>query len=189
MEKGAEKEIIQGIISGDEMILKSFYRQNLGSVKKHILKQGGSIEDTEDIFQDALVVLFLKLQDNETVVNSSIHGYFYGICKNLWLNHARKERKWMIADILVEEQPDDKLIITEEIFQKDRKKLFHTYFINLQETTKQLWQLFFEEKSSQEIAIVTGYTENYVRKKKYETKKKMIKNISKDPIFRELSEM
>ncbi|WP_299247968.1 sigma-70 family RNA polymerase sigma factor [uncultured Aquimarina sp.] len=181
-----EKEIIRGIISGDETILKSFYHKNFPYLKHHILKQGGSVEDAEDIFQDALLVLYLKLSSNNILVSSSVYGYFYGICKKLWLNHARKERKWMMADLLDNDHQDNELIATEQIFQKDRKNLLNTYFSNLQESTKQLWYYFFEGKSHREIAIIAGYSEAYIRKKKCESKKKMIQNISKDPIYREL---
>ncbi len=189
MKKINENKIIQGIISGNEIILKSFYKQNLPYIKSHILKQGGSIEDTEDIFQDALLVLYGKLRSNQNFINTSVNAYFYGICKKLWLNHARKERKWMMADILADEHPDDAPIITEQILQKDRKNLFQSYFNTLQDTTKQLWLNFFEEKSHQEIAINTGYTENYIRKKKCETKRKMMQNLSKNPIYKELVEL
>ncbi|WP_298311671.1 sigma-70 family RNA polymerase sigma factor [uncultured Aquimarina sp.] len=184
-----QKEIIHGIISGDETVLKSFYRKNLPYLKNHILKQGGSIEDTEDIFQDALLILYSKLRSNKTSINTSVHGYFYGICKKLWLNHARKERKWIMADLLDDDYEDNELIVTEQIFQKDRKNLFNNYFSTLQESTKQLWYYFFEEKSHQEIAIVTGYSEAYIRKKKCETKKKMTQNISKNPLYRELADI
>ncbi|WP_298546072.1 sigma-70 family RNA polymerase sigma factor [uncultured Aquimarina sp.] len=184
-----QTEIIHGIISGDETVLKSFYSKNLPYLKNHILKQGGSIEDTEDIFQDALLILYSKLRSNKTSINTSVHGYFYGICKKLWLNHARKERKWIMADILTDEHQDNELIITEQLFQKDRRNLFNTYFTALQNTTKQLWLHFFEEKSHQEIAIITGYSESYIRKQKCETKKKMIQNISQDPLYRELADI
>ena len=71
-----------------------------------------------------------------------------------------------MAEILDDQYKDDTPSITEELFQQDRKNLFDTYFTTLQDTTKQLWQYFFEEKSPKEIAIVTGYSEMYVRKKK-----------------------
>ncbi|MBW1295743.1 RNA polymerase sigma factor [Aquimarina litoralis] len=189
METTNEKEIIKGIIDGDETILKSFYQYNLPLVKNYILKQGGSTQDTEDIFQDALVLLYLKLRSDNTIIKTTVNGFFYGICKNLWFNHARKERKWGMAEILDDQYQDDTPTISEELFQKDRQNLFNTYFVTLKDTTKQLWQYFFEEKSSKEIAFTMGYSETYVRKKKYDTKKRMIQKISKDPVFKELVEI
>lgn len=186
MKTKSEKEIIEKIIAGDETILKSFYHQNLPNVKSYILKQGGSVQDTEDIFQDAILLLYLKLRSDKKIINTTVNGFFYGICKYLWLNHTRKQRKWNMADILDDHYQDDTSLITEQLFQKDRRNLFNTYFATLQDTTKQLWQYFFEEKSTQEIVAITGYSENYIRKKKCDTKKRIIQKISQDPMFKEL---
>lgn len=189
MKTKTETAIIEGIIAGDETILKSFYHQNLPNVKSYILKQGGSVQDTEDIFQDAMLLLYLKLRSNKEKINTTVNGFFHGICKYLWLNHTRKQRKWNMSDILDDHYQDEAPLITEQLFQKDRKNLFNAYFATLQDTTKQLWQYFFEEKSTKEIATITGYSETYVRKKKHDTKKRMTQHISKDPVFKELAEI
>jgi len=185
----SEQEIIDGIMLGDEITLASFYRQHLPYIKNHILKKGGSKEDAEDIFQDALLVMYLKLKSNDTLISTTIGAYFYGVCKNLWLNRLRKERKWLIADILADDFKDPQTAITDQIQQKDRKKLFNTYFSTLHTSTKQLWSLFFEEKNSKEVSLAMGYTEKYVRKKKCETKKELIQTISKDPLYKELADI
>lgn len=186
MKKINKKGIVEGIISGDEVILKSFYKQNFPFIKNHILIQGGSIEDAEDVFQDALVALYLKLRSNKVFIQASVSTYFHAICKIMWLRHIRKERKWIVPDIFIDDHQDKALIITERILQKDRKNLFYTYFSTLQDTTKQFWQLVFEGKNHQEIASITGYSESYTRKKKSKTKKRMMQSISKDPMFKEL---
>ncbi|MDY8137237.1 sigma-70 family RNA polymerase sigma factor [Aquimarina sp. 2201CG5-10] len=188
MSRMNEEEIKNRIVSGDEIILKSFYHQHFSYIKSYISKQGGSKEDAEDIFQDALLLVYLKLRSNQDVINISVAAYFKGICKNLWRNHVRNERKWAMADILTDDFEDDQISITEEILNKNRKNLFNTYFSTLHGKTKQLWKLIFEEKSSKEIALETGYTEKYVRKKKHDTKKQLIHKISKDPIYQELVE-
>lgn len=184
-----EKEIINGIILGNEAILKSFYRKHFPYIRSYILRKGGTKEDVEDVFQDALLLVYIKLKSNEDLINTSLKAYFYGVCKNIWSSQVRKERKWVMADILADNFEDNQLTITEQITQKDRKSLFNNYFSSMQDTTKQLWNLFFEEKSTKEVSISTGYTEKYVRKKKHETKKKLINQISKDPIYQELLEI
>lgn len=188
MNAKGEQELINGILAGNEATLTSFYKQHLPFLKSYIKRQGGSYEDAEDIFQDALVLVYAKLQSNNDLINTTLGGYFRGTCKNLWRNQMRKQRKWAMADIYADDINDDHVSVTEQLFQTDRKNLFYSYFSTLKDTTRQLWELAFEGKSSQEIAEYTGYTEKYVRKKKCETKKQIIQTIVKDPLYRELAE-
>ncbi|WP_160114602.1 RNA polymerase sigma factor [Aquimarina sp. AU474] len=183
-----EKEIINGIISGNEVILKLFYRKHLPYIRSYVLKHGGTAEDAEDIFQDALILIYSKLRSNEIEITTSLSAYFSGICKNLWRNQARKDRRWIMADLLTDPK-DEQITVCEQLTQKDRKHLFYSYFTTLQESTKQLWQLIFDEKSTEEIVETMGYTKKYVRKKKCETKKKLIQHISTDPRYSELIEI
>ncbi|WP_299894462.1 sigma-70 family RNA polymerase sigma factor [uncultured Aquimarina sp.] len=187
MKEISDQEMREGIISGNEIIIRWFYQKNFPIVKNYILLNGGCLEDTEDVFQDALLLLYLKLRNPELKIRSPIQNYFYGVCRNMWLKRANRNKKLLFMDLWNScyLQYEDSAII-EQIFQKERKQLFHAYFTNLQDTTKRLWQLIFEGKDYQEMARITGCTENYLRKKKSETKKSMIQSISKDPVFREL---
>ncbi|MBW1298509.1 RNA polymerase sigma factor [Aquimarina litoralis] len=182
-----EQKIREGIKNGDEIILTWFYKKNFPLVKNYILKNGGCIEDTEDIFQEAIMLLYLKFKSSELVVDTPIQNYFYGVCKNMWLKKANRNKKVLFMDVLKDDWNQEESTVIEKLFQKERKQLFHEYFSNLQDTTKRLWQLIFEGKDYQEMARITGCTENYLRKKKSETKKSMIQSISKDPVFQELA--
>ncbi|MGY3791760.1 RNA polymerase sigma factor [Aquimarina sp. 433] len=181
-----EQKIREGIKNGDEIILTWFYKKNFPLVKNYILLNSGCLEDTEDIFQDALLLLYLKLRNPEFMIRTPIQNYFYGVCKNMWLKKANRNKKVLFKDVLKDVWNHEESTVIEKLFQKDRKQLFHAYFSNLQDTTKRLWQLIFEGKDYQEMAQITGCTENYLRKKKSETKKSMIQSILKDPVFKEL---
>lgn len=51
----------------------------------------GIADDAYDIFQDASVALFLKIQNNELpVLTSSLYAYFLSICKNIALNMVNR---------------------------------------------------------------------------------------------------
>ncbi|GAA0715906.1 hypothetical protein GCM10009430_10950 [Aquimarina litoralis] len=186
MKEISDQEMREGIISGNEIIIRRFYQKNFPIVKNYILLNGGCLEDTEDVFQDALLLLYLKLRNPEFMIRPPIQNYFYGVCRNMWLKTVNRNKKLLFMDLLNNDWNHEESTVIEKLFQKERKQLFHAYFANLQDTTKRLWQLIFEGKDYQEMARITGCTENYLRKKKSETKKRMIQNISKDPVFKEL---
>ena len=181
-----DQTIITGIIDGDQRILTCFYRENIRYIQGYILRNYGYSEDVEDIFQDALVVLYQKLKTGILEIRVSIRTYFYGICKNLWRNRLRKKKNLLLDDreYCFNEETNDSVINTIE--NQEREHLYRKHFLKLNTTNRKILGLFFEGKTMREIAKITGYSEDYVRKKKYEAKKKLLRMIEKDPMYNEL---
>ncbi len=181
-----DQVIIAGIIEGDERILTCFYRDNIRYIQGYILRNYGNLEDVEDVFQDALVVLYQKLRSGLLEIRVPIKTYFYGICRNLWRNRLKKKEKLIIDDgqNRFEEGINDPLIANIE--NQEREHLYRKHFQKLSADNKKLLYLFFEGKSMREISIITGYSEGYTRKKKFEAKRQLLKMIEKDPMYEEL---
>ncbi len=178
-------KIINGIISGDEIILKEFYKKNLPHVRKYIILNSGSEGDVEDIFQDALIIVYQKLKSNSLNIDTSIQAYFLGTCKNIWRSHLRKSQKITYDESLTLKAKEEN-IITNKIEEIEKEHLYRKYFYKLSNSSKQVLKLFFEGKSMRETGLTTGYSEGYVRKKKFECKKKLLEMIEKDSLFSEL---
>lgn len=181
-----DQVIIAGIIDGDERILTCFYKENIQYIQGYILRNSGNPEDVEDVFQDALVVLYQKLRSGLLELRVPIKTYFYGICKNLWRNRLKKKKKLIINDeqYHFEKGTHDSLIT--DIENQEREHLYRKHFQKLSTDNKKLLSLFFEGRSMKEISKITGYSEGYTRKKKFEAKKKLLKMIEKDPMYNEL---
>jgi RNA polymerase sigma factor (sigma-70 family) len=180
--------IIEGIIKGDEVILTNFYKQNIHYVRSYITRNSGCEEDVEDVFQDALMLIYQKLQANSLEIkNSSVRTYFVGVCKNIWKNRLRRKRKIILDESVIEinnECINDSII--DDMADKEKQCLYRKYFLKLNESNKKVLYLFFEGKSMKEIANVMGYTEAYTRKKKFQSKKSLLEMIEQDPIYHEL---
>ncbi|WP_106790811.1 RNA polymerase sigma factor [Aquimarina sp. Aq78] len=178
--------IIAGIINGDEKILTCFYKENIRYIQGYILRNNGNPEDVEDVFQDALVVLYQKLRSGLLELRVPIKTYFYGICKNLWRNRLKKKKKLILDDgwYRFEEETSEPLIT--DIENQEREHLYRKHFQKLSTENKKLLSLFFEGRSMKEISKIIGHSEGYTRKKKFEAKKKLLKMIEKDPMYNEL---
>ncbi|WP_299441682.1 sigma-70 family RNA polymerase sigma factor [uncultured Aquimarina sp.] len=181
-----EIKIFNGIIKGNEKVLKDFYERNFTVINSFIIKNSGTERDSEDIFQDALITLYQKLKSDSLVINCSIHTYFYGVCKNMWRTRLRKKSRMSCCGPIDDLKLEDNTNIIKDIEQSEREQLFRKHFVNLNCKCKQILTLFLEGKSMREIGLITGHSEGYVRKKKFESKKQLLEMIEKDSLFSEL---
>ncbi len=176
--------IIEGISKGDELILTDFYQQNIPYVRSYVIQNSGREEDVEDVFQDALLLIYQKLQKGSLEIRCTVLTYFLGVCKNLWRNRLRKKKKLILNTELIKTQDhsiNDSHI--DNIINKEQQNLYQKHFLKLDESNKRVLTLFFEGKSMREIAALMGYTEGYTRKKKFEAKKLLLEMIERDPIY------
>lgn len=181
-----DHKILEGIVSGNEVIITTFYRNNLPYIRQYILQNSGNEEDVEDVFQDALILVYQKLKTDSLELHSSLRTYFYGVCKNIWRNRLRKNKKMVIAESLPEDIQIIDSDIIKEIERKEREHVYRKHFLNLSDTCREVLSLLFQGNSMKNIAHITGYSEGYTRKKKFECKRSLIEMIEKDHIYEEL---
>ena len=143
----------------------------LPSVKQYIKANNGSGEDAQDIFQDALVVLYKKVQTGEFVLFVPLKTYLYAVVKNLWMQELRKRKKLPagevpgdIADLVTDEEPGFNIATAA--------------FNLLGEKCRQMLILFyFKKKSFKEIAKDFSFSDERVAKnQKYRCMEKAKEN-------------
>ena len=180
-----QQQIIEGITTGDKKTLTAFYTHNFPAVKAYVQLNKGKLEDAEDVFQEALVLIYQKLNEGELQLRTSIHAYCYGICKNIWRNRL-KSHKLVYGEIPELYLSDAEVALTKEMERMERDALYRKYFMQLNIKSREIWKLFFDGKNTKEVATLIGATEGYVRKAKFDSKKKLLEMIERDPLFVEL---
>lgn len=186
--KRKEHKIIQGIVTGDTNTIKDFYNKNYCYVKTFILKNRGTEKDAEDVFQDGLIFLYQKLQNETIHLDNSLNTFFYGVCKNIWRNRLRKKDRMVFNETLVQSYNlAESNQILQEIDDKERAHVYRKHFCNLKPENQKLMSHFFDGKSMKEIASLMGYSEGYTRKKKFRVKKELFTMIENDPLYNELA--
>ena len=177
-----DSEIIQGMLQQRNDVIHYLYATNYRSVRNHIEKNNGSIIDAEDIFQDAIIVLFHKVRNNELTLTSSVHTYLFGVVKILWLRHLEKNKKHTfeaITDVMEKESFFDDLL------KLERKKIFLYHFKELPQGCQKLINLFIRHCPIQEITTIMGFgTDQYTRNKRLRCKKSLLEKITLDPYFK-----
>ncbi len=131
---------------------------SLPSIKKYICANSGTEEDAKDIFQDALVVLYKKVNSTEFVLSASLTTYLNAIAKNLWLTELLRRKKL----------PEDKSsteIADVVTYEETGFTIATTAFNLLGEKCRQLLMLFyFKKKSFKEIAGILAFSDEKIAK-------------------------
>ena len=161
-------EIIENIRAGKrEKALKFLYKE-FPKVQANVCRSGGSKEEAEEIFSDALLLMIEKVSHPQFELSSKLTTYLYGIARFLWLNELKKSRRkheleWSETLILTAEDLDydsdeeEQLQVLEQVISK------------VSEKCQKIFNLFyFQKKSMQEIADLLGFSNlNSAKTQKY----------------------
>jgi RNA polymerase sigma factor (sigma-70 family) len=149
-----------------------------------ILNNNGTQEDAKDIFQEAMIVAFRNVrEDNHFKLKSSFQTYIYSVAKLLWLKHLRISRKNMKNfnenhEYIDFEEPEPFTPVDL------RYALYQKTFFELPEDCQKILKLFLDGVTQKKIANLLGYkSENYISKRKHFCKEYLIKKIKENPDY------
>ena len=184
MDAFSEERILYGFQSAETEVLKFIYREYFPSVVHMVKSNNGAVIDAEDLFQDALLVFFEKIRSPGFNLTCTFRTYLYSICRNLWMHRLEKMNREfipyeMMEDALATYHDPDKIFM-----EAEKDKLFHHHFLRLGENCQKILTLVFKRYTTSEIAQKLGLkSELYVRKRKSQCRKALIKNITNDPLY------
>jgi len=149
--------------------------------KYFVSKNSGSTEEAQDVFQDAIIVLYQKSLNTNFKLTCTLKTYIYSIVRNLWLK-ALSKRKSNIS--ITDYEKYYKIAVEEEKIddQKDQKldAILDAIKQLGDKCKKILTSFYFEKKKMTVIAEELGYTNAAnAKNQKYKCMqqlKKMVKN-------------
>jgi RNA polymerase sigma factor (sigma-70 family) len=83
----------QALLANRAQALTRLYRQGFPAVRRHIGRRGGSAQDAQDVFQDALIMLYEQAVSGTLVLTASASTYLLGISRNLWHQEVRRRAR------------------------------------------------------------------------------------------------
>jgi RNA polymerase sigma factor (sigma-70 family) len=187
MDVSENQRILQGIRSGDRVIILDLYRQLGPMIHNLVIRNSGSKTDASDIFQEGLVVLFEKIQDPDFRLTSSYKTLLYAICRNLWLQQLDKRKRMPMAltDDIPEEQ-EASFMAENAIREQQKYDLYRKHFKKLGDDCQRILKMFIQGESLRKISESMGFTEKYAKKRKYICQKNLIEAIRKDRNYLDL---
>lgn len=87
-----EVDYLKGVAENDLAVLQLIYRESLPEVIKFVRKNSGTADDAKDVFQEAILIIFRKLSNEELELTTRFHLYLFSICKRIWLKKLRNNR-------------------------------------------------------------------------------------------------
>lgn len=192
MKSYTDDQILKGILRHDNVVLAYIYKQYFYKVNAFVKKNNGDEDDVNDIFQEAIIIIYRKLKENDLLFeNRSFEVYLFSVCRFLWLKELEKRRldKIKLNDSLSfqDEIYDDDLVAVVE--KNERFLLYQKHFRNISSDCQKILQLFFEKVPIKQIAHIMGFkSEKYVKTRKFKCKELLIERIKQDVEYKKIFE-
>jgi len=180
-----DQEIIECLRNRQSYVVRYLSDRYMPMIRLLVYRMGGTIEDAHDIFQDGLIIMLEKIDNENFILTCKFKTYLYCVCENLWktvLDKRRAAANYFTRRDKAEGEKD----FTELIDHKMYEDIFHDVFETLDPVSKTILNLYWQEISPQEIADKLGYTYGYVRKKKCEAQSELTEKVKKHPGYRRI---
>jgi len=181
-------EIIAGIRSQDPNVLRYVYLNFFPEVKLFVLKNGGSLQDAKDYFQETIIIVYRKIKEGNFSVNKSFQHYLLGICKYILIEQKSKD---MVNEVELSKYAAYERVPENE-FEQIRKhyeyKLYQHHFRQLGQDCQKIIGMILQKIPIKVIAEEMSTTEGYIHSRKYKCKEQLITNIKSDPKFGKVDE-
>jgi len=187
----SDVEIIEGLRKRENRVLQYIYKNSFNAVKQLILHNAGSESDAEDIFQEALIVIFRKLKDEpDFELSSAFSTYIYSISRLLWLKHLRNIKKIEIDPLNRDMEERIEFEEPSPVQDKDlRMAIYQRTLLKIPEDCQKILRLTAQDVGAKDIARQLGFrSEGYVRKRRHYCKEFLVTKIKEDHDYQAMIE-
>lgn len=191
MKRLSDVEIITGLRKRDNRVLQYIYKNSFTPVRQLIISNAGSENDAEDIFQEALIIIFKKIKEEQDFeLTAAFTTYIYSISRLLWLKHLRSIKKIEIDPLNRDHEERIEFEEPSPVQDMDlRHAIYQRTLMKIPEDCQKILRLTGQDISSKEIAKQLGFrSENYVRKRRHFCKEYLINQIKEDPDYQSMME-
>lgn len=185
MSEFSDIEIIDCLRKRQSYVVRYLSERYLPLIRLMVFQNGGSGEDAKDVFQDGLVIMLEKIDDPGFVLTCKFKTYLYCVCENLWktvLDKRKAASNYREKNVEFFVEKDLSEIIDRKLYDDIFKDVFET----LDDVSKNILNLYWQEISGQEIADRLGFTYGYVRKKKSEAQNEFTRKVKEHPGYKKI---
>lgn len=170
-----EEEQVALLRKKDEHALKALYRQHYQVITNMVVNNGGSLAEAKDVYQEAVIVLYEKLQDESFELNCRIKTFLYSVSRNIWLKELKTRNRYNGNLVDNEEYIE---LNREEVYKvEDQYQAMNQALNALGEPCATILKDFYINKSSMDaITEKFGYTNaDNAKNQKYKCLKRLKK--------------
>jgi RNA polymerase sigma factor (sigma-70 family) len=154
-----DKELLEGIKSGNSIVLEEIYKKFFPIIKNLVCKNSGNQDEAKDIFQETMIIVYEKIKSNPEPLHCSLKTFYYSIAKRLWLKKLNGKGFMSISISDFEENIDVAEELNEASEKDEEVKKMNLSLGFLGEPCKSLIEDFYiNEMSLIEITEKFGYS-------------------------------
>jgi DNA-directed RNA polymerase specialized sigma24 family protein len=136
-----------------EGFFEDIYEEVFPVVARFVAQHGGTLEDSRDIFHDALVILYEMMINDKVNVNTSHEAYLVGIVKHLWMRKFRRDHQKVALDFC-----ESEIILPEDQFEAKDNKLLTLLELTGKKCLDLLKAFYYDRTSLDEISASFGFS-------------------------------
>jgi RNA polymerase sigma factor (sigma-70 family) len=114
-----DEEFLQGLRSGDNIVLSALYKKYYNIVLRFIVNNSGSGDEATDIYQETIIVLYENARKPGFELTAGLQTYIYSIARRLWLKQLKKNGRTFLFREEEEHEITDVSPELEEHLQKE----------------------------------------------------------------------
>lgn len=168
--QNTKKVDLEAIKLGESRAIRKLYEDGFPSCSRLILNNNGSMEDAQDLFQEAILIFIKKLKQADFQLSASPSTFIYAITRNLWLKQLRQRGK---KALLIVDDEDKHLQLPnieglEEVYEREEKHLaIENAMRSLSnECQSIIMHYYFDKLPLARIAELLDYSKNFIKVKK-----------------------
>jgi RNA polymerase sigma factor (sigma-70 family) len=154
-----EQALLKGLANNDSRAVETLYKSHFGMIQHFVTNNNGSLDDARDVFQEAMITLYEKVQSDSFSLTCQIKTYLFSICKHLWLKRLQQMGRYS-APLSTEEESVSVETDMDDFAKKDAAFAIMDRALNsLGEPCKSLLEGYYlNKKDMQALAAEFGYT-------------------------------
>ena len=181
----SDEYLLEALRRGDREAFEFLYRQYYRMAARQANDQGLGDADTEDIFQEMLLILVQKVQDPGFRLTAKLGTYLFAVLRNLLFKKTGKKIPVTQSDDALLHLPESEPNLDRAVWEEKLSVVAGNLEL-LEDGCRTLLVLsFFEKRSQAEIAEAMGYAESFVKVKKHRCLEYLRKKVKAHPLFKD----
>jgi len=86
--------IVSEIKKGNEVALRELYKTHYSMIVNLVCTNNGTEQEAKDIYQEAVMAFYEKVQSPEFTLTCKIKTYLYAVCRRLWLKRLAEKKRY-----------------------------------------------------------------------------------------------
>lgn len=157
---------VLGLRRNDAATVKALYKEHFPAVRQYVVQNSGTDTDAQDMFQEAMAVLWLRSRENTLLPDTEPGAFLYRVARNKWLDHVRSAAHKHMRVVHDERQLEQEADLDDGV--EERLARLRAVYDTLDEKCRTvLDRFYFERKDLAAIATELGVNEESIRTIKY----------------------